>query len=207
MNNKKDVKVMLKEAAILFVITLFAGLMLGFVYELTKEPIAIQKEKKIKEACNAVFPEANSFEEITIALDEELVAELKKNGIVIGTVYSALSDTNEALGYVIASTTKKGYGGDIEIYVGISNDGTINDISILKISETPGLGMRAKDVLVPQLHNMKADEVVFVKTGKQSENEIDAISGATITTRAITNAVNGAIKVKAFVEQGGVANE
>ena len=64
MKNKNDIQAMLKEAGILFAITLIAGLLLGFVYELTKEPIRQQEEKAVQEACQAVFADAEHFEEL-----------------------------------------------------------------------------------------------------------------------------------------------
>ena len=64
MKNKNDISVMLKEAGILFAITLISGLLLGVVNELTKEPIRIQQEKAVQEACRAVFASAASFEEM-----------------------------------------------------------------------------------------------------------------------------------------------
>ena len=78
---------------------------------------------------------------------------------------------------------------------GITADGVLRGVSILEISETAGLGMRAESVLVPQIHNMNTDSIVFTKSGKTEENEIDAISGATITNTAFVNIVNASLKV------------
>ena len=101
----KEKKIMLKEAMILFVITLLAGLMLGFVYELTKDPIRLQEEKAIQEACRKVFTEAASFEELSYTTSAALTAELKDNGVEIGTVYDALDGSSKHLGYVIDTLT------------------------------------------------------------------------------------------------------
>ncbi len=78
---------------------------------------------------------------------------------------------------------------------GISADGTLRGISILEIGETAGLGMRAESVIVPQIHNLNVAEITYTKTGKTSEDEIDAISGATITTKAFVNMINAALEV------------
>ena len=86
---------------------------------------------------------------------------------------------------------------DKKIYAGITKDGMLNGISILSITETPGLGMNAQSVLVPQFENVPATIFTYTKSGSTSESEIDAISGATITTEAIVNAVNGAVRVVA----------
>ena len=198
MKNKNDVQAMLKEAGILFAITLIAGLLLGFVYELTKEPIRLQEEKAVQEACQAVFTDAGHFEELDPYIP---------SGITIGTVYEAQDASGEKLGYVIQTTSSEGYGGNIVLYVGIRLDGTVNDISILSISETPGLGMKAGDVLVPQFHQKNVKSFTYTKTGSTSDSEIDAISGATITTRAVTNAVNGSLLAFHDYVQGGAGNE
>lgn len=207
MKNKNDVNVMLREAGILFAITLIAGLVLGFVYELTKEPIRIQQEKKIQKACAAVFETAAQFDETSYTPDEAFAAELAADGVQIGTVYEAKDANDGLLGYVLQSTSTEGYGGSIVIYMGVTLDGTLNKISFLQINETPGLGMRADKVLTPQLTNKKVSQFTYTKTGSTSDSEIDAISGATFTTEAVMNAVNGGLKTAEKLIQGGGSNE
>ncbi len=198
-----DKKIMLKEAGILFAITLLAGLVLGFVYELTKDPIRIQEEKAIQEACQKVFEEAASFEETGYTTGAALTAELDKAGVEIGTVYDALDASGTHLGYVIQTTTSEGYAGEITLYMGVADDGNLNGISILTIGETPGLGMRAEEVLVPQFENVPATIFTYTKSGSTQISEIDAISGATVTTKAVVNAVNGGIRVVTEELKGG----
>lgn len=206
MKKNSEIKTMLKEAVILFGITLMAGLLLGFVYELTKEPIRIQKEKAIAAACQKVFAEANEFEAAEYLPSAKLEAQLSNNGVEIGTVFKA-SNNGTLLGYVVETTSKEGYGGDIVLYVGVTLEGKLNDISILTISETPGLGMLAEKVLAPQFHDKAVEQFTYTKTGSTSDSEIDAISGATVTTKAVTYAVNGALKVVQELVQGGAGNE
>lgn len=207
MKKNSDVNVMLKEAGILFAITLIAGLILGFVYELTKEPIRIQEEKAVQEACAQVFESAAQFAELPYEASEELALELAETGVEIGTVFQALGADGSLLGYVVQSTSTEGYGGDIVLYLGVTLDGTLNGISLLEISETPGLGMRAQEVLAPQFRGKQVSQFTYTKTGGSSDSEIDAISGATITTEAVTNAVNGGLKVAEALRQGGADNE
>lgn len=207
MKNKSDISVMLKEAGILFSITLIVGLLLGVVYELTKEPIRLQQEKAVEEACRAVFAAADSFEQIPYTPGAELAEELSSQGIRIGSVYQALDPAGSVLGYVVESVSTQGYGGNIVLYAGVRSDGTLNDISILEISETAGLGMEAPNVLVPQFHEKKVDSFVYTKTGAAADNEIDAITSATITTKAVTDAVNGGLKVAADLLEGGGGHE
>ncbi|MBQ7955372.1 MAG: RnfABCDGE type electron transport complex subunit G [Lachnospiraceae bacterium] len=208
MKNKKDLTVMLKEAAIMFAITLVAGLMLGFVYQITKEPIRIQQEKKIQEACQAVFADASEFVVTGLVPTYELQEEFAQKGVTVGTVFEAKGNNGKTLGYVFEVVSSEGYGGNIGLYMGVKNDGTLNGISILEIAETPGLGMEAEPVLVPQFVNKKVTEFTITKTGSQSESELDAISGATITTKAVTNAVNAGLKFfAAQLQEGGGNNE
>ena len=200
MKNNKEVKAVVKETIILTAITLIAGLMLGFIYELTKEPIALQQEKAVQSACMAVFPAQSGqevkFNKTQYTPSEELKGKLSENGVSIGAVFEAVSE-GELQGYVVETTSSEGYGGNIVLYVGVTLEGKINDVSILSISETPGLGMQAQKVLVPQFHEKIVPQFSFTKNGSQSDSEIDAISGATITTKAVTNAVNGALSMAA----------
>lgn len=204
-------KSMLKDAVILFVITLCAGLVLGFVYQITKEPIAIAEEKAAQEAYAEVFPDASKFEVIELAVPEDTAyeaawAEAGYESVDIGSVLSARDDAGALLGYVIPVTTHAGYGGDITFMLGVRLDGTVNGISILSISETAGLGMKAEEVLKPQFANKQVASFSYTKSGAAMDSEIDAISGATITTDAVVTAVNGGLYY--FQTQlGGSGNE
>lgn len=197
----KDYVAAAKDALVLIIITLVAGLCLGGIYELTKEPIAHQKELAITESCKAVFPDEEGFAPVAsfvlsdAVISETLAAELKQNGITVGNIYTALTADGSLAGYAIEVTSAEGYGGNIRIMCGISADGTLRGISILEIGETAGLGMRAESVIVPQIHNLNVAEITYTKTGKTSEDEIDAISGATITTKAFVNMINAALEV------------
>lgn len=214
MNKQNDRSVMLKEAGILFAITLLAGLLLGFVYELTKEPRRMQQEKAIQEACAAVFSEEEytaagiGFQEYAYTPSAQLTAALAENGVTLGKVYEAVSQDGTSFGYVVESTSGEGYGGDIVLYVGVRMDGTVNGVSILEINETAGLGMEAPNVLTPQFAGKKVDSFQYTKTGARPDsNEVDAITSATITTEAVTDAVNGAISAASELLEGGAYHE
>lgn len=195
MKHSSDMKAMLKEAGILFVITLISGLLLGFVYELTKEPIQLQQEKAVTQACQTVLAEAASFQEISYTASSELIEKENENGVKLGVVFEAKDGSGETIGYVISTTSTRGYGGNIVLYTGVSKEGTVKGVSILEISETAGLGMQASQVLVPQVKDKTVDAFTYTKNGSRADSEIDAISGATITTKAFVNAVNAAIDV------------
>ncbi len=177
-------KAMIKDTVIITVITLIAGLMLGVVYEVTKEPIAEQQVKKKNEACQEVFTDAVNFVSIDVAAGEE-GAEAD-----VDAAYEAQAADGTVLGYVMEVTTHTGYDGDIQFAMGVRMDGTINGIALVSISETPGLGMQAEDVIKPQFAGKKADQFEVTKVGAVTENQIDAISGATITSNALVGGVN-----------------
>ncbi len=208
MDNEK--KSMIKDALILFAITLVAGLLLGFVYDVTKEPIAQQKAKAKAEACKNVFAAAETFEPM---LNEDGPTAYfmagKDSNVDINEVMRALDSAGQLMGYVITVTDHEGYGGDIQFSMGVTLDGTLNGISLLSISETAGLGMKAGDVLVPQFANKKVESFTYTKSGSMNDSEIDTISGAT-TTNAIVNGVNSGLLFFNSVlteSEGGAINE
>lgn len=181
----------IKNTVILTLITLIAGICLGAVYEITKEPIAQAQDAAKKEAWQQVFPDAdvNDFEPIDV--DQKAADKAIKDLGVKATIDEVCTVGEE--GYVVTATDKEGYGGDIKITVGITADGTINGISILSISETAGLGMRATEpAFYEQYQGKQAEKFVVSKDGGDGE-PIDALSGATITSRAVTGAVNAAL--------------
>ena len=109
-------------------------------------------------------------------------------------VIPALDEAGDIIGYVLTVTTSEGYGGDITFMVGIRNDGSVNGISMLTISETAGLGMNAQsEEFLSQYAGKQVDQFVYSKSGASAENEIDVITGATITTNAVTNGVNAGL--------------
>ena len=201
-------KGMIKDALILFAITLIAGLMLGVVNDITKEPIAQQEQKAKNEACQNVFAAADSFEAQELADSaqiEQVLTDAAISGADIDEHMAAKDASGALLGYVITVTDHEGYGGDIQFSMGITNEGTLNGISLLSISETAGLGMRAGEVLVPQFADKNVSKFTYTKTGATADSEIDAISGATITTNAVVNGVNAGLAYFDKILKGGSA--
>lgn len=198
-------KEMLKNAGILLAITVIAGFVLGAVYQITKEPIALAKEAAAMAAYKEVFAGAADFNELEVKADA-----LVQGGIAgsdIDNVFEALGSDGTLLGYVLVVTNHEGYGGDIQFSIGIANDGTTNGISILSIAETPGLGMEAEKILKPQYAGKNVAQFTVTKTGAVSDEQIDAISGATITSNAVTNGVNAGLYYFQNVLGGGNADE
>lgn len=181
----------IKNTLILTIITLVAGFGLGFVYEITKEPIAQAQDAAKKEAWQQVFPEASLDDFVPVEVDRDVASQVTADLGVQATIDEVCTVGDE--GYVITATDKEGYGGDIQITVGITADGTVNGISILSISETAGLGMKATEPsFYEQYQGKQTEKFVVSKDGGDGE-PIDALSGATITSRAVTGAVNAAL--------------
>ena len=198
-NNSK----IFKETMALFVITLISGLALSFVYKITKNPIEIQAEARKEKAYKAVYPEAEDFEEVnTVNLAYE------DGSITIEHISRALDLEANTLGYVVTLSSNEGYSGDITIVIGYSIDGIVKGIEVLEMSETPGLGSKASETeFRQQFFNKKAQRFISTKTETTADNEIYAISGATITTDAMVNAVNvgvGFIKMHFDSVGGGI---
>ena len=114
----------------------------------------------------------------------------------ISDIVAGVKD-NKIVGYVITVTDSAGYAGDIKFSVGVGTDGTYKGTSILSISETAGLGMRAKTdpSFLSQFNNVKVDSFTLVKdgTGSSADDKIDAISGSTVTSKAVTSGINAAL--------------
>lgn len=198
----------MKDALALFLITLVAGVALGFVYELTKEPIRASKAKAKQEAYLQVFPEAARFEEDASLENlkkksEDILAKAGYESVTVTEALVAYDAMGEDLGLVLMVTTKEGYAGDITITLGINHTGMIKGVEFLSISETAGLGMKAKEEpFKGQYRNKSVPAFEVVKTGSASDEQIDAITGATITSRAVTGAVNAGLAFAKEYEGG-----
>lgn len=199
-----------KDTLAITLITLISGLALGLVQDITAGPIAEQQQKSKEEAYKAVFADADSFEQVELTEDVSagLEAYLDENGYGaqnINEVMTALDSSGGQIGYAFTVTTSEGYGGDIQFAMGIKDDGTLNGISILSIGETAGLGMKANtDDFKNQFKEKNVEKFVYTKNGASADNEIDALSGATITTNAMTNGVNAGLCAFQYAEGGNL---
>ena len=207
------------DALRLFIITIIAGFALGGIYMVTKEPIAAQELKAQQEAYRAVLPDAGDFEELEgdqyvpekigetfaelLANDPEGYTNDEITGIVAG-IKDGKYD-----GLVVTVNAHDGYSGDIRYSVGVAPDGTLKGISLLEISETAGLGMRAKTdpSFLEQYKdvNVKKFSVVKDGSGAGADDKIDAIGGSTITSKAITRGVNAALLAAEKVKNDGAS--
>ena len=198
----------IKDALALTLITLVAGVALGGVYEITKDPIARQEAQAKAEAYEQVFTDAAAFEEVK--MDETLIQtirdQLDQEGYKaqsIEEIMRAEDQSGEMLGYAFTVVTSEGYGGDIQFSMGVQNDGTLNGISILSIGETAGLGMNADTpAFKDQFVGKQVEQLQYTKNGATQDDEINAISGATVTTNAMTNGVNAGLCAFRVMEGG-----
>ena len=180
---KITAKDILKPALILFVICLVVTALLAGTNLLTKDKIAEQSALEAEQSRKVVLSDADSFEEA--------------DGYYIGKA------NNETVGYVF-QTEAKGYGGAVKVMTGISADGQITGVVILEHSETPGLGANAEKASFTYQFKQTSPEkgITLVKNKAPSDGEIEAMTGASITSRAVTNAVNEAITKYNTVKEG-----
>lgn len=181
---RKEIFNIAKIGAILFAITAISAGILAFVNDLTAPIIDANNEKKRDEAMMRVLPEAKGFEKLDFE-GNELVTE----------VYSA-GDVG-----MVVLCEPNGYGGAISMVVGIDAQGKVTGVDITGQSETPGLGANCVNDEFRSQYVGKSGEVKVVKNASK-EDEIDAISSATITSKAVTSGVNAAIKAAAELKGG-----
>ena len=199
-----------KNTLILTAITVVSGLLLGVVYGITKEPIAEAQENTKQEAYRSVLSDASSFETMEDFDAADAASILEENGYSsdeITEVAEGIDDSGETVGYVVNVMSHEAYDGDLEVSVGIAADGTVKGIEMLSIGETAGLGMKADEAeFKDQFKDKNVEKFTYTKSGESGDDKIDAISGATITTNAVTNAVDSAL-VYFQNELGGGVNE
>ncbi len=204
---------LVKDALVLTVITLVAGLALGFVSEITKEPIAKAEAAALAKAYQSVFADASEFEPLEgfdadAATQIGLAAEGNEGDNQITDCQVAKDKDGNDIGYIITVTTHDGYGGDITFSMGVTNEGVMNGYSITSIDETPGLGMKStEEAFYSQFENIPVGAYTVTKTSPAGENEIEAISGATITSRSVTNGVNAGMAYFESLENAGSGDD
>lgn len=175
-----------KLGLILLAITAVAAMVLGYTNDITKGPIEKQMLQADIAARQSVLSEATDFEEV--ATDQYT----GYNNIT--EVYKGMKN-GETIGYTI-KTNPGGYGGPVEVMIGITVENVVSGVSIGNHAETPGLGAKASGEFKDQYTGKSTGaEIKVIKSGQAQDNEIVAISGATITSNAVTSGVNSAIKL------------
>ncbi len=176
-----------KPVVVLLSICIIIPLALALTNAVTKDPIAKQETKQREDAMAELFPNKTFAEIDGYTYDTAAVAK----------------DGDQIAGYVI-TTAAKGYGGDVKVMTAIQADGTLKAVKILSVdNETPGLGQNAtKESFYGQFAGMAAQPFSINKTNPNAaNNEIKPITGATITSTAVKNAVNEALEIYENVKE------
>lgn len=168
----------------LLIICIVSSALLGGVNMLTSDRIAQLAEQKVIEAQNELLP-AQSYEN----------ADIEGNAYV-----TAVDADGNTVGYIF-TTSANGYGGAIKLMTGVDTNGQITGISILEINETPGLGMKAKNDSFLQQFTGISGMAEYTKGAVADANTVQAITSATITTKAVTAAVNKALSLYDSVKE------
>lgn len=183
----KNLKEIIKIGVILFAITAVSALLLAVVNKVTAPKILKNQTEKTYASMSEILPVAYDFEVIDV-----------KESSNIKEAYKALDSSGLDVGYCIISTAF-GYGGELSVLTAISENKVVG-IEILSHSETPGLGAKA---IEPEFKDNFSEKTSGIKVVKKNakENEINAMSGATITSTAVTDCVNAALEFASEVEK------
>jgi len=203
MDKKEWFSEIIQPAMILFLVGLIVTTILAFVYQIANPLILVGEAQEKLLSLQKVLPNAENFE-------EEMSADaLKNKGFeipdTIVSVYKGVSG-DAVSGYAV-SVEPKGYGGKINMIVGISSDGSVSGVTIVSMNETPGLGTKASDPnFIKQYQGVKpSDSLQVVKQGASKKGDVQALTGATVTSRAVTKGVSDAILIaRKLIEKEGM---
>jgi len=195
-NKKKET--IFQDIIVMLLITVVSGFLLGYVNDITKDPISAAVVKEKNESYQKMFPTADDFEEEILETDvqKEIKETLKVNNFSGGSVEGLVTvkENNEIKGYIITASSSNAYSGDITISLGLDNEGTIIGLDYITIKETVGLGMNAtEDSFKAQFVGKEVDYIKYVKGTTSNNDEISAITSATVTTNAVVEAVNSGL--------------
>lgn len=183
-------KDMFKLGLNLLIISAVAALLLALTNSVTASSIAQRNEQANAEARKLVLESAQDFEQV-----KDVKTDNSK-GVEVSEIYEAKDASGNTVGYTL-KVLPSGYGGTIELMVGIdSAKGQVSGINVVSNSETAGLGAKATNPeFSDQYKGKPLEELSVLKNGTPGDTEIKAISGATITSTAVTNGVDAAIEV------------
>ena len=189
-----------KPVIALTLIAALAGVALSGVYSVTKDPIEKQELAAKAASYQEVCPGAATFE-----IPEGVEAKIKETEnetTRVKEAYAAKDADGNLIGYVV-SVTSKGFGGPVTLAVGLTPEGVIRDIAFTELTETAGLGMKAPEPAFSDQFDGKSGTLVLVKGEANGEQEISAISGASVTSTAVVNAVVKGLNFYDTVLKGG----
>ena len=170
----------------LLVVTAVAGAALAGVNGVTAPIIADMEAKALQEGLADVLPEAASFEAVP-------AEELAGAGKPVQAAWRGLDAAGQAVG-VVVQAAPGGYGGPIVLLVGVEPGGTVYQLKVLSATgETPGLGSKATEPAFLQQFLGLRPSIELVKNQAPAGNEVQAVTGATISSRAVLDGVNAAL--------------
>jgi len=184
---KKKESTFINMVAALFIVTLISGFALSYVNIATEGPIAAAKLKRKVAAIEMVVP---SFDNNPVSEMKTFFKEGFKDSVEVYTARKA----DEMVGVAVIGMTNKGFSGLIKVMAGFNPDGSINNIQVLEQKETPGLGTKIKSERFIQQYVDKNPGTFNLKP-KKDGGDVDALTGATISTRAFSEAVQQAYDV------------
>ncbi len=170
----------------LLIFAVIAGVLLGATNAVTKDPIEAQKAAKAARSRGEVL-KAESFEQVEAEPGSDMIKDVYRGSLA-----------GQSAGYAI-TVESVGFGGPMEIMVGVGVDGKISGVKVMTASETPGLGAKASDA---GFGDRFVGRVSPIKVSKTAGDDVQAITGATITTRAVADAVEAALAEAA--RMGGI---
>ena len=189
-----------KPVIALTIIAVFAGLALSGVFFVTKDTIEAQELAKETEAYKTVCADADSFA-LAENADEALKA-MEGKTTRVNKAYVAKDAAGNTIGYAL-NVTSKGFGGDVTMALGLTKDGAITGISFTELNETAGLGMKASEPAFRDQFIGKSGKLNLTKGDASGEQDISAITGASVTSNAVISAVNAGLEFYETVLKGG----
>ncbi len=188
----------------LLLITAIVAALLGGINMVTEPIIAENNEATFQANLKELLPGAESFE-----LDGTKLPE-PEAGVKVNGVYCGMAADGTPVGYVADAVCSEGYGGDVVVMTGVDTEGKITKVKVTEMEETPGLGAKCQTDWINQYTGL-TENIVVSKNGSAGDNpnKIDAISGATITSKAVTKAVNNSVSAVIVVinDNSGAAPE
>ncbi|MFR9660713.1 MAG: RnfABCDGE type electron transport complex subunit G [Rikenellaceae bacterium] len=177
-------------------ITFVASASVGSVYMLTKEPIAQAEILATNNALTQVLPSFDTTDLTSTSIDE-----------LPTDIYTA-KNGDKVVGYAIKSSTMKGFSGLVVLMVGLSPEGDVINVNVLSQNETPGLGTKMTDEGNPLLLSVKDKHLADIDLRvKKDGGDVDALTAATISSRAYADAMERALKAYNFIVKKGGQNE
>ncbi len=181
----------IKPALFLFTVTVIIAVLLGFMYYITEEPIYAQLERELFLAKQILLPAAAAF---------EVIDYTQSKASSVTTVEKGFDASGNKVGYVV-TVTPKGYAGEILAMIGFDVAISITSYSILNLNETPGLGdIAAKPDFINRFAGKSSFPIKIVKIPTANKTDVQAITGATVTSRAIVQGINDAAEIVISIE-------